>query len=304
MRYYEINESLAKRAKESYSFSDYVPGSATAEYKAAVDEVYKLGEKAKAMTSNESKIEKIDNLVDRYARKYADWINKHNSIVASCPSVMITGGSNFPVRKKEKQIAREDAHMEEYKKIEYIKEQIENIAYGKEIIKSGDEDAIEQLQDKIEKLERTQELMKAVNAYYRKHKTVEGCPDISEEMAKTIATNMKNSWRADPKPFESYVLTNNNQNIRSAKARLENLIAAKESGNKEVENEHYKLVENTEIMRIQFLFDGKPEAEVRDVLKSNGFKWSPKNSAWQRQLTNNGKYAAKRVEEQLQKIFA
>jgi len=304
MRYYPINEELAKRAKESYSFSDYVPGSATAEYKAAVDHVYSLGEKAKAMTNNEIKREKVDVLCERYARKYAEWIDKYNSIVASCPSVMITGGSNFPVRKKEKQVAREDAHMQELKKIEYIKEQIENIAYGKEIIKSGDEDAIEQLQDKIEKLEKSQELMKAVNAYYRKHKTVEGCPDISEGMAKTITANMASSWRAEPKPFESYVLTNNNQNIRAAKARLANLIAAKERGSQEVENEHYKLVENTELMRIQFLFDGKPEAEVRDVLKSNGFKWSPKNEAWQRQLTANGKYAAKRVEEQLQKIYA
>lgn len=304
MKYYEINEGLAKRAKESYSFSDYVAGSATADYKAEVDRVYDLAEKAKSMTHQEAKKDKIDYLADKYARKYAEWLNKKFSIDASCPSMMITGGSNYPVRKHEKQMARLDAHFKEFEKIEGIKDRIRNIATGKEVIKCGDEDAIEMLEDKIEKLEASQELMKAVNAYYRKHKTLEGCPDISESTAKNIEAGMANSWRSDPKPFESYMLSNNRQNIATAKKRLESLVAAKEQGTKEVENENYKLVENTEIMRIQFLFDGKPEDAVRDVLKSNGFRWSPKNSAWQRQLTANGKYAAGRVEEKLKEIYA
>ena len=35
--------------------------------------------------------------------------------------------------------------------------------------------------------------------------------------------------------------------------------------------------------------------ETRELLKRNGFRWSPRNSAWQRQLTANGKYAAHQV---------
>ena len=45
--YYEINEELARRAKEAYSWSDDKPGSATAEYRAAVDEAAALVEKQK-----------------------------------------------------------------------------------------------------------------------------------------------------------------------------------------------------------------------------------------------------------------
>ena len=52
-------------------------------------------------------------------------------------------------------------------------------------------------------------------------------------------------------------------------------------------------------MRIRLIFDNIPDAETRDMLKNNGFKWSPKNSAWQRQLTSNGIYATKKVLEQL-----
>lgn len=38
-----------------------------------------------------------------------------------------------------------------------------------------------------------------------------------------------------------------------------------------------------------------PEA----LLKSHGFRWAPSQGAWQRQLTANGKYAAKQVIEEL-----
>lgn len=64
-------------------------------------------------------------------------------------------------------------------------------------------------------------------------------------------------------------------------------------------NELYRVVENTEIMRLQILFDGIPPASARDILKSNGFRWSPKNKAWQRQLTDNTRNAYKNIREEL-----
>ena len=73
--------------------------------------------------------------------------------------------------------------------------------------------------------------------------------------------------------------------------RLKDLKAAKEKETTEEETEFFQVVENTEIMRLQLIFDDKPEPEVREILKRNGFRWSPKNEAWQRQLTPNAKYA-------------
>ena len=69
------------------------------------------------------------------------------------------------------------------------------------------------------------------------------------------------------------------------------------------ENENYKVVENSEIMRLQFIFDGKPEAEVRDILKQFGFKWAPSQNAWQRQLTGNAKYAKISVIDKLDAFY-
>ena len=55
-------------------------------------------------------------------------------------------------------------------------------------------------------------------------------------------------------------------------------------------------------MRLQLFFESKPEQKVRDILKSNGFKWTPSQSAWQRQLTNNSRYALEQVINQLKKL--
>ena len=103
-KYYEISEAAAKRAKDMNSFSDYVPSSATAEYQRMVDHAYALGEEQKSRT-DPMYHEKIDELVDRYARKLAENINQRNAIDARVPSILISGGGNFPVRQKEKQTA-------------------------------------------------------------------------------------------------------------------------------------------------------------------------------------------------------
>ena len=60
--------------------------------------------------------------------------------------------------------------------------------------------------------------------------------------------------------------------------------------------ESVKVIENTEIMRLQLVFDGKPSDDVRAALKKHGFRWSPKNEAWQRQLTDNARYALRSLE--------
>ena len=45
-----------------------------------------------------------------------------------------------------------------------------------------------------------------------------------------------------------------------------------------------KVIHNKEINRIQFLFDEKPNEEVRNNLKHNGFHWSRNEGAWQREF--------------------
>lgn len=53
----------------------------------------------------------------------------------------------------------------------------------------------------------------------------------------------------------------------------------------------WRIEENRDENRVQIRFDGKPDEAMRTKLKSYGFRWSPFNSAWQRQLN----YAAWRA---------
>jgi hypothetical protein len=53
-----------------------------------------------------------------------------------------------------------------------------------------------------------------------------------------------------------------------------------------------RMVRNTALDRVQLLFPDKPDAETRAQLKKSGFRWSPREGAWQRQLTRNGLWAA------------
>ena len=298
--YYAINEDLARRAKEMRSFSDYVPGSATAAYRKQVDEAAALAQRQS--DQHPEVADKIAGLLDTYSRRLADYINKDNSIGTRCPSVMIAGPANFPVRKKEKQNAAWDANQRFYN--EHVAPLLDRIrtagSYGHSSIKAGEADALDKLRRKLGDLTKLQETMKAVNAYYRKHKTLDGCPNISPETVEKLKAAMAAGWRSDLRPYESYLLQNNNAEIRRLQKRIGEIEQAKAQPATESEGEGYTYKEDPELMRVQFFFDGKPDDETREFLKSHGFRWAPSIGAWQRQLNANGQYAAEKVKAFLQ----
>ena len=82
-------------------------------------------------------------------------------------------------------------------------------------ISADDKLAVEKLEAKLAGLKADQEHMKAVNAYYRKHKTLEGCPGLTPEGIAKLQASMARDWRKDPVPYPSFHLTNNNANILS-----------------------------------------------------------------------------------------
>lgn len=287
--YYPINENAARRAKEAISFSDYKPGSATAEYRHYVDEAAEIAARQKKRV-DPSFHEKIDGLLDAYARKLAANMNKGYEITARVPSIMIAGGSNFPVRKKEKQNAAADKNMEEYREIQGLLDKIRSTGMGG--ISADDPNAVSKLESKLAKLEALQETMKAVNAYYRKHKTLDGCPHLSPEQIEKMKASMSGSWRGNPKPFESYELSNNNAEIHRLKNRITALTRRKELGYVGWEFDGGRVEANTADNRLQIFFDEKPDKEIREELKGNGFRYAPSAEAWQRQLNDNAIYAA------------
>lgn len=272
MKYYLIDEDLARRAKEMNSFFDYVSGSTTGAYQRSVDRAVQIAEFQKQRV-DPIHHEKIDRLLDAYARRLAENINRSNEIATRVPSILVAGGGNFPVRKKEKQNRAADANMEEWRQIRTLLDKIQSIGLGG--ISADEPDAVAKLKAKLERLEAFQEKMKAVNSYYRKKKTLDGCPQLSAGEIEKLKAEMARSWRAQPKPYESYELSNNNASIRQVKARIEELTRQAETvyegwrfGGGEVKMDR-------EINRLQVFFDAKPDRDTCSAMRHEGFRWAP-----------------------------
>ena len=290
--YYAINEGAARRANDVNSFYDYKPGSATAEYRQMVDRAVEIAEHQKKRV-DPMYHEKIDSLVDTYARKLAENMNSSFSIEARVPSILIAGGSNFPVRKKEKQNAARDRNMEDWNEIQGLLDKIRSTGMGG--ISADDPQAIQKLEAKLEKLQAAQDTMKAVNAYYRKHKTLDGCPALSAERIEKMKAEMSSQWHIDDKPYPSWALSNNSAEIRRIKGRIAELTRKQETAYAGWEFDGGKVEANREDNRLQIYFEEKPDEKTREALKGNGYRWSPKAGAWQRQLNDNAIYAADRL---------
>ena len=290
--YYSINEGAARRAKEMNSFSDYQPGSATAKYRHYVDKAFALAQEQKRRV-DPMYHEKIDSLLDTYARKLAANMNHGYEIDALVPSILIAGGSNFPVRQKEKQNAARDSNMQEWQYIQGLLDKIRSTGMGG--IRQDDPQAIPKLQKKLDDLEKAQETMKAVNAYYRKHGTLDGCPHLSPENIENLKADMASGWHYENKPFQSWELSNNNAEIRRVRQRIESLTRANEVAYVGWKFDGGHVEANREQGRLQVFFDGKPEADARQQLKENGFRWAPSVGAWQRLLNDNAYYASDRI---------
>ena len=153
----------------------------------------------------------------------------------------------------------------------------------------------EKLKEKLQRLQKLQDHMKTVNAYYRKHGTMKGFGDLTDEKAAEIDEKVKNGYSWVTVPYAAFQLSNNNAEINRLKKRIAVLEQRDETGFVGWKFEGGEAVANQEENRLQLIFDGKPTEEQRSQLKRWGFRWSPTNRAWQRQLNNNAIYAAGQI---------
>jgi len=163
-------------------------------------------------------------------------------------------------------------------------------------VSSGDPQAIEKLTTKLDKCKKVQTYMKDVNAYYRKNGTCVGYPGMDETAAKVLDRKVEKSYAWEKQPFPGYALTNNNSEIKRLEKRIEQITRYQEVGFSGWDFTGGKAVINTELNRLQLVFDEKPSDSQRKTLKDYGFKWAPSHSAWQRQLTDNAITSANRIE--------
>lgn len=281
----DIPLSMAVQAHAGTSFSPEQRGaSEVASYVAKLVQVRELLERSGQRGGT------VDLVEEEFSRFRAGYSARYRAYLSSrgrCISAMITGPSNFPARRNQKRFAVVDRRVNDMEEFQAraISAAIKRLRPELRPIMAGDADAIERLEAKIRAAEADQARMKLINQVIRKNlkkpaeqkmlALVEA--GFSDAAAKLILT---------PDCFNSigvpqYRLSNNNANIRRMKQRVEQISRAQSIPEAQIEGNGIVMNDCPAENRVRLTFPGKPAVEVRDSLKSRGFRWAPSLGVWQ-----------------------
>lgn len=227
----------------------------------------------------------------RYIAKFCEWMQA----LSRTYSVMITGAGNFNNKRHEKMNRYERSAYDRF--TTWRDKVLKRLNREKRLV--GWEE-VERLQEKLERLTELQEKMKAVNKIVRSKKLSE-VEQYEELEALGLSKKLINEVMSEPqyafqkKGFQQYQLSNNNAKIKATEEAIRRHTAMAETEDSEIPFEGGKIEMCYSEERIRIYFDERPDAEMIKKLKGAAFKWSPKNVAWQRQLTPNAKYATSRL---------
>lgn len=303
MEFVELTKGLAADAYRAISFSSEKRGASTEKwFNEAIREEYKI---LSELAVSEPQKEVLNIEFERYQNNFKSKYEAYLHAKSRTMSPMITGPAKFPVRSNEKKMATERKRSEEFdqwsdKAFKAIKKKIafaatpEQMAEQRE--KSNDKVMAYLLQESASTigcmtgdLPYSTQLIKG--ALERKIMNfAKGEPDLALRIVNEINLLAREKCNKD-------VFTSRHKIFKAIETIKEQISQPQEvKGNEQLyKHDHFEVVNNFSEERVQILFDGKPSVDVRNILKSNGFRWSPRNEAWQRQNTNNGIYAANAV---------
>lgn len=99
----------------------------------------------------------------------------------------------------------------------------------------------------------------------------------------------------DKKVYAAYVLQNLNANKSTIQKRIESLKAKAKIEEIDETTNGINLVVDQNENRVMIYFPGKPNEEIRSKLKHGGFRWSPRNTAWQAFISNRAIMKAREI---------
>jgi hypothetical protein len=244
----------------------------------------------------ENRVETYKNLAEKNLKEAEERWDIVHGIQSAIPlgQPIIVGHHSEKRHRRDLKKIENNAHkaLEAEKKAEYYMRKAK-AAEKNQAISSDNPEAITELKNKIEELTKANELMKKANKVYKKTGNLND-ETIPENIKKVGNKNIEyqRGWKdaKDCKPF--YHL--NTTEIKRLRQRLERLEKLQETEYQEKEINGINIVIDPEDNRVRLLFQDIPSEETRKKLKHNGFKWSPRNKAWQRMITD---YAIRRAED-------
>lgn len=289
---YKVNlEELWEAAYNAFYSTSFVPEERAAQY------IRDYEKELNADLANMPESEK-----EHYITKYKDWVrtlfDKHSRIM----SAMITGPARFPTRRNEKANNSYDAAYKEFR--EWREKALKAIARRIEEAKPAEQRESEEWERLKSSIRSSASVIKGINEGtergYNKALFVSSIYGKVETYAKRGDVAMVEKAIAFIRELnkQSSIITERHKFFKlaeMAKAACEAQEVKADKEDVEIEFEGGKVVKNFSEDRLQIIFPDKPDSETISKLKSNGFRWSPRFVAWQRQLTINAYYACARV---------
>lgn len=240
--------------------------------------------------------EVFDNLKSKYLTRYKKWI----AAQSRCISSMITGPARFPINRAERANSAERARSDELSEFsknlkKYALDNLQSIYTKVEKMETEQE----RLEKDLQSMKENHANMKLANAQFKKGGW-DNVTCLSEKSKNELIEFQIRCPFYNRQPFYPFSLSNNLANIKRVEERIEEFKkkAEKREESGGAADKHFKgliVRYNYDEDRIQLLFETIPTEIIRSALKSNGFKWSPRFKAWQRQITGNANFALKHL---------
>ena len=237
--------------------------------------------------------EQVSRYIDGFKSKFGELLSARGATMSSA----ITGGSKFPVEKNRKALDREQRVYEEF---DQWRNKILNRRMAGKITPSTE---LDKAKEDLAKAEKLQQIMKDANVVIRNksltdEQKIEKLKAVVNVSEKALGELLKPDY-AGRIGFADYALKNNSANIRRLKERvmeLENKVSRGAEG-EVTEMKFEGGVVNVDYTkdRVQIMHDEKPSKDVLDKLKSNGWRWSSIDKAWQRKITDSAIRDAKNL---------
>lgn len=172
-------------------------------------------------------------------------------------------------------------------------------------ISSDDPDAVAKLRDKLAAVERERELAAQINARIRSAKRKgDGWQAVARAELAAIGLRQATIDAALEPDFAgrlgvpSFRLSSLSAEAKRIRDRITVLERERSKPPEEAASFGAIRVDEAD-NRVRIVLPSKPSDEARALLKSRGFRWSPKAGAWQRQATDNARRDARALAQKL-----
>ena len=265
-----INYETARRAFYWVSFSPDERGKSTiSESKKEINNFL-----SELLKINLEKKEEIIADVKEWALKYDNkktmWLNAMSRTASSA----ITGGANFPVERNRKRM--ETAHNRSMELLEFLKKS-KKALIKKYTAKEEEKEINYFINEAYEEMKKyTKEELSRFAKVLIKDRLMRKIVNYAELSFDNLKEAQQIAIKETVFFTSKHKIHNTLKNIESKFSRI-----SEGAANKEITINNIKIVDSEENNRIELYFEGIPSADIRNHLKSKGFKWSPTKKAWQ-----------------------